>query len=73
MPVDYDFAEMFLAQQKIVADPQQVLMALLCERDAGSYARMDEIVVAAGKSYGQAVQKKPMTFGQRLLESHREF
>jgi hypothetical protein len=58
MSVDYYLAEILLAQQKIVADPQQVPVALPSEWDAGSHAGMDEIVVAAGKSYGQAVQKK---------------
>jgi hypothetical protein len=44
-----DFAELFFMEKKVVADPKHVFFALLPERDARSYSRMDKEKFAATK------------------------
>ncbi len=52
-----DFAEVLLMQQEVVADPEQILLALLNERNAGPHAGMSKKEIAAGKRQPQILQE----------------
>jgi hypothetical protein len=47
--VNDEFTELGFTEKKIGANPQQVLFALLCERNARSYSGVDEKVISTSE------------------------
>src|ERR1044071_1550125 len=57
VPVDDDLAEILLAAEELLADPEHVLVGLVVERDAGADAGVDEEEVALGaREFERAVK-----------------
>jgi hypothetical protein len=58
-----DFAEIFLVQKKILANPEQVMLRLSLQGNAGSYAGVDEKEITTAERQGKALQKATVIFG----------
>jgi hypothetical protein len=73
MAVHHDLAETRRAEQKFLADLQQVTITLLVERHAGTDSGVYEEEVAADEAVGQASQKIQMPVPiHRERQRHRE-
>src|SRR4029077_1113792 len=70
--VHNDLAEILLGEEKIVADPKQVVLALLSERNARFHARMGKEEITASKGRPELVQQRFVLGGQSAGESPRQ-
>src|SRR5262245_17424140 len=66
--MDDELAEIFLAVEKLVPDPEQVVLPLLVERNPRPDTGMDEEEIAAEEEWFQALQKPQMIARHRRLE-----
>lgn len=60
VPMNDDAAIMFCAAQERLADPHEVMCALLMKRDAGAHTCVAEEIRADGKAQLELFQKSPM-------------
>src|SRR5262249_30278910 len=67
MAVDDDLAEIGRAVEELLADPEEVFLVLILERNAGFYARMDEIIIADGGARLERLEEAQMG-SRKLLE-----
>lgn len=67
----HDFSKILVAREKLVADPQQVVLTLLQKRDAGSYAGVAQKIAADRQRGSERAEKLGVGIRKRRAKGRR--
>ena len=68
MAMNYHLAKILFMQKKVFSNPEKVTPGLQLQRNSGSYSRVREKKIAAGKRERKASQKTMMAVGHGLTK-----